>query len=296
MLARVKNKFYSWRKKLLLKEYFFYKNSCLQYFLWLLFAVFVVAFPVIAFICDNTLYLVAISIATSFFVSFVFYLMTTVIDRNQRDIDALNVLREIARCHIISEHIKIYSKERAKCLCDYHGILNFQDTFCAYFRHFNTPQNICIWGEFYCQTFYKCNSHSEFLRHISFLKRCISIGYSVSSANKPSLVNLLNVINSSIQNLEIMVNDSKLIDIDLLDNIDACHRFLKGEDSTDLLTLFNVVAYQDMKKVASNYKTIYENEIVHTKLSLLPLKRNIMMKTLTSEIFKNHPKDDNSER
>lgn len=296
-LIRLVRKFYLWRKKNLRKEYFFYKNSITRYALLFLFIVCVFVLPIISFalledskistpseevkfFIDN-FFLVVIAIATSFFVSSVFYSLTTAEDKKQKDLDALNVLRVIAKCHVISGHIRKYSKERSKCLNEYGGILNKHNELCAYFRHFSTPDNICIWGKFFDEQLYKCNAHTELMRINSHLKQHISVGYSVASANKPSLINLLNVINSSIQNFEGMIQNEKLIDIDLLDDIDACHRFLNGEGKPDSSKFFDVVVYHDMRQVVIEYKEIYANESIFTLFSLHPLMANIVMKKMT---------------
>ncbi len=202
-LVNFVRKVYIWRKKMLRREYFFYKNSIIRYGLLLSFFACVIVLPIVSFalliasknpeqsaevvfFVDN-FFLVSIAIATSFFVSSVFYSMTTAEDKNKKDIDSLNVLRVIAKCHIISEHIKKYSTERSKCLSEYGGILNKHDDLCAYFRYFSNPNNICIWGHFFEKQLYKCNVHTELLRLNSYLKQHISVGYAVASANKPSL-------------------------------------------------------------------------------------------------------------
>lgn len=92
---------------------------------------------------------------------------------------------------------------------------------------------------------------------------------------------MLNVINSSLQNFEGMIQNEKLIDLDFLDDIDSCHRFLNGEEKPDSFKFFDVVVYRDMRRVEIEYKEIYANEVIFTPFSLRPLTANLVIKKLT---------------
>lgn len=303
MLVNLMRKFCDWRKMSMRKEYFFYQNSIIRRCVLLLFLALVVVIPLMSFILkmgldmgrfntDNTnseftkffidnFFLVTFSIAASFFVSYIFYSLTTLEDKKQKDINALNVLRAIARCHIISTHIKKYSKERSKCLPIHGGILNYESALCSHFMHFNNPDNICIWGCFSGKELYKCTSHSELTRLSYYMRQQLNIGYSVASTSKPSLISILNIVNNSVQAFERMVNSSKLIDIDVLNSIDMCHNFFCENLSSDKSKLKNITIYRDMWRVKIEYKDIYAEEEVPTKFSLLPLMKNVVLKKLS---------------
>ena len=166
-----------------------------------------------------------LAFAVSFICSHVFFTISTLKKERQKDIIALNILTVIAKCHLAFKHIEEYSNKS----------LN--------------SENNC---EDYTQRY--------FLKINSYLQHQITIGYHLSTSVKPSLINLLGIIDHASNNFEELIKIERCIDIIQLKNIDLCHNFLYNGDVDNILKLNSVVIYADMQKVIVEYKKIYIKE------------------------------------
>lgn len=230
-----------WRKCSALDNYFSYRNS-LSWKLLKFINLFFLA-GLIASVSECTVSIlpnfnlpVTAAIATSYIVSFMFYLATSANDKFLSDALCLKQLKEIAYCKVVFEGM---ATEIENTPCSSGGTFKSVQTKCSH---------ACKWKKNEA-----CMYATSLKFYANFMERRINSSLLVISANKPEFLNPFSLVHSDIEKLKFCLDNDLPISISSFMGIKASHgTFMRDDDegrSRDL--------YRDANVIEKRYKEYY---------------------------------------